>query len=477
MVFTAFALVAMLGVTSLVIDLGFTFGQRRFMQNGADAAALAAAQLLGNWVEPYQKVNWPENVPVFFGINDGDVYKEAYRIAQKNQNPGLKTRTTSFTVKVEYCVAVDNTHYLVDQPGCPSPNSWKPSTNDPNSTAKVPDGTYKVRVTVNSTLTTLFGRVIGQNTTDTSGQGVAVILGVCQQTAVTGNIWPFTVWDQQDFGTDQNTLYELWGSTAPSPPFAGAWQNVLDLSPARLWCNGNPSVTDPDYKWQFPAMVPNTDQGATVNCKDPTSPTDPTKNFAGTDTTWYRNGYAEDPRGGCYVGSDRNVPDLAIWAATTYQGTLRVHDPNTGAIGNKVPTYQDENPAQSGNGGNNVGQGIYGGGTGSLPCVGSTFFFQGATAKDPDHQAWGYYKDVIVFTYDNPEYWKTSTNTWSTQRSGAPGRVELMRILNFRIYQTPPNVSNSRVYGRFVGKLIPPGSNPPICGGPSINGNVVHLGS
>ena len=467
MVFTAIALVAMLAIATLVIDLGFDEGQRRFMQNGADAAALAAANFLANNVSPLPAGS---AFAQFFGVTDAQVYQQAYNTAYSNQNPGITGRTTSFAVKLEYCVAANSSSYSI-APGCPSPNSWVTSTDNPAGDS-VPHGTYKVRVTVTSTISTLFGRVIGVNSTTTLGQAIAVIQGVCPQTTATGNIWPFTLWNQQNFGTDYNTLYELWGSTAPSPPFAGNWQNVLDLTPAARWCDGNTSTTDADYSYLnrpggtlSPQAFPSTDgaQGS-VTCNNGGTP------FAGQDTTWYRDGFAEDPS---YPGYDTNVPDLGIWAACTFQGTLRVRQGAT--PGNKIPTYVDANPAQTGNGGNNVAQGIYGPGTYTCPN-GTTYFFQGDTQIDPAHPSWGPYRDIVVFTYDNPEYWHKSQNAWTTN-GNSPDRVELMRILPFRIYENY-STAGSRIYGKVVSPAVPPGSNPPTCGfGPDIYGNVASLGS
>jgi hypothetical protein len=44
----ALMMTAMLGILALVIDVGNAYTQRRFVQNGADAAAIAAARLLAN---------------------------------------------------------------------------------------------------------------------------------------------------------------------------------------------------------------------------------------------------------------------------------------------------------------------------------------------------------------------------------------------------------------------------------------------
>ncbi len=463
MAFAALAMVVLIGMVSLVIDIGFTVGQRRFMQNGSDAAALAVARRLAENVSPYPtSESWPQGIPHFFNVSDAAVRATALDIAEQNQNPGITGRTTSFTVTVEYCVAASDSSYSTAA-GCPSPNSWVAS---PTASGRVPDGTYKVRVTVESTITTLFGRVIGHERTTTNGQAIAVIRGVCPETVAEGNSWPFTLWDQQDFGTDPDDLFMLWGSANPPAP-SGAdnnWKNVIDLSPERRWCDGVPD----DYEWaQGPNMAAMVPLG--TNCTP--NPADPTKNFAGTSTTWNRGLYVEDSRGGCYTGDSINPDNLATWTAGTYSGTL--------AVGMKVPLYD-----QTGDGGNNVSSAIFGP---SDPCTGS-YFFQGVTAVDPDHPEWGRYRDVVVFTYDIPtgqggHFYKltggpAATPLWNDNSSGSKmGRVTLMRILHFRIYESYDPAA-SRIYGRVVSPVFPPSDNPPLCGsGPGIYGNVVQLGS
>ena len=465
MAFAALAMVALIGMVSLVMDIGFTVGQRRFMQNGADAAALAVARQLAGNVSPHPTSGpWPEGIPHYFNVSDAAVRATAEDIAGRNQNPGITGRTTSFTVTVEYCVAASDSSYSTAS-GCPSPNSWVAS---PTASGRVPDGTYKVRVTVESTITTLFGSVIGQDETTTSGQAIAIIRGVCPETVVTGNTLPFTLWDEQDFGTDPDELFMLWGSMNPPAP-AGAdanWKNVIDLSPERRWCDGVPD----DYDWaQGPTVAGMVPSG--TNCTPNLA--DPTKNFAGTDTTWNRGLYAEDPRGGCYTGDSINPSNLATWASSTYSGTL--------AVGMKVPLYR-----QSGDGGNNVSSAIYGP---SDPCSGG-YFFQGVTDIDPDHPEWGNYRDVVVFTYNVPSgqgghFYKLTGNPpnpnggWRDDPTGGAkmGRVTLMRVLHFRIYENYDPAA-SRVWGRVVSPVFPPSDNPPLCGsGPGIYGNVVQLGS
>jgi Flp pilus assembly protein TadG len=461
--FAALAMVALIGVVSLVFDIGFTVGQRRFMQNGADAAALAVARQLADSVSPYPASGpWPQGIPHYFNVSDAAVRATGADIAERNQNPGITGRTTNFTVTIEYCVAASDSTYSIAA-GCPSPNSW---VSSPTPSGQVPDGTYKVRVTVTSTITTFFGSVIGHDSTTTNGQAIAVIRGVCPETVADGGAWAFTLWDQQDFGTDPDALFMLWGSAnPPAPPGADAnWKNVIDLSPESRWCDGVPA----DYAWaQDPTMAGLVPEG--IYCTPDLTNT--SNNFAGEDVTWNRGAYSEDPRGSCYTGDSINPDNLATWTSSNFGGTL--------AVGMKVPLYP-----QSGDGGNNVSSAIYG--PSGDPCSG-TYFFEGVTAVDPAHPGWGRYRDVVVFTYDVPtgqggHFYKltgnASTPVWTDDTAGhRMGRVTLMRMLHFRIYENYDPAA-SRVYGRVVSPVFPPGDNFPLCGsGPGIYGNVVQLGA
>ena len=144
---------------------------------------------------------------------------------------------------VEYCAAANNNSYAPETSGCPSPNHW---VSSPTGNQRVPDGTYKVRVTVRSTISTIFGGVVGKSSTSSVGQATAVILGVCPQLVATGSIWPVTLWDGQDFGSTPGHLFQLWSPNAPQAPNAdNNWKNVIDLSAASIWCNGQST----DYPW------------------------------------------------------------------------------------------------------------------------------------------------------------------------------------------------------------------------------------
>ncbi len=470
MVITALILTVLIGMLALVIDIGFAAGQRRFMQNGADAAALAVADLLSSSVSPYPKGGtWPHGIPNYFNVSDATAQAKALEIADKNRNPGLTGRTTNFSVTVEYCVAANDNSFAPQTAGCPSPNHW---VTGPQSNGFVPDGAYKVRVTVNSTISTIFGGAIGKSSTDSVGQATAVILGACPQVVATGNIWPVTLWNQQDFGAeppnspgarfDSSYMFQLWSANAPRPKDApNNWKNVLDLSPSSVWCDSNPD----DYSWAIDpsnaGMVPT---GTTCTA---TSKKNGTTTWPGTDTSWNRDLYAADSRGSCFTGSVAFPDDISTWLSGMFSGTL--------AVGMKVPIFE-----KGGNEGNNISEAITGK-HGGVGC-GDTYFFDGVNTVDPNHPNWGIYRDVTVFTYDvSNDY--VGTNQWvSNGKKNGLGRITLMQILNVRIYKDYSTPNSSEVLGLVISPTFPPDYTPQNCPafgtyGPGIYGNVVRLGA
>ena len=77
------ALVALLGFTSLAIDLGMVYSDRRYAQNVADAAAIAGAQAAAQTIEGLNIVNYQWNCGVV-NANTGAGYTAAINRAAVN---------------------------------------------------------------------------------------------------------------------------------------------------------------------------------------------------------------------------------------------------------------------------------------------------------------------------------------------------------------------------------------------------------
>lgn len=475
------------GFLALVIDTGFLYGQRRYDQNGADAAALAAARYLALNASPYNA----GGTTVYFSVTDASVYQLARQYGGlnpnnssnvptgTNQNANLNS-TNQLDLSLEY--AADGTTWCYSPSTPKSPVCTLPAGNYPPLPTS---SAYKIRVTVQSTTNSaLLGFLSSGPNMVTSAQTVAVINGSASYVGG-GMTIPATAADCQVAPVPGNTLYQLWGSSGNScGGFSfGNWASIVDLSSDTTWCNDSSggSGSNPDYKYKN--LLPSTSHvGGGICTSNP------------SDTTWNRSGFSPDST---YVGSGVVSNDLQWWIARGFQGAV--------AVGNKLPTYLDANPSQSGNQGQNIAAGFYCGPSGisanACPTsinIGGTYFFAqnqvGFHNICPDAFGTQYgvgCRDATVLTWGNPESPQgsvASSTQWQSVNS-SPDRVQVDRLLNFRFYcdhandgtcSNPPksvvgNAANSDVWGRFVSPFASP--CPTCTGGPSLEGNTATLGS
>lgn len=513
LVLFALMVVVLVGFLALVVDLGFLFGQRRYDQNGADAAAFAAGQSIATNIAAYTNTGG-----VYISVTDRNLYSTARQYAGlsstnfsasaptgTNQNPGLDS-SNQLAVSLEY------------NPGdgsgwCYSPSSPQPPRNPavPSCGGKmVVDGTgnqypplpgtvspYQIRVTVSSTTKAFFAQVlpgwtggVAPTSPQTNASAPACIIvsttgdTTCAQTVISvggstsyggpGYSIPVTTCDTQLNVGSVGQVYQLWGSSGSVCGIGlGSWKETLDFSDQGIWCDG----INPDYSFSqaLPGPCPSNDQ------------------------TWNRGGFLADTT---YVGNGQQNHDVPMWVSVGFHGKL--------PVGIKVPTYIGDSPSQTGNEGQNLALGIYcdnGNTVTATTCpintATHTYFFSQAWTDFywvcPDSYGAAYNvgcRDASVITWSNPEWVKnncTPPNCWKSNGSGGPNRVTLANYRDFRIYcghgtaqngnavcnQQPsnmpgvPNNGNSAAYGRYMGPYI---VNCLICtGGLNLNGDGVSL--
>ena len=529
----AILIIVLFAITALVIDMGFLFGQRRYDQNGADAAALAAARLLAVSVSPLSGGG------TYFALPEAEVYAEALAYVAPNQNTDLNARN-AFVITLEYWDG-DPSHAWCHSPSSPAPPrspAVSPCTLYVRDIAGVtismpplPAAGYpfRVRVTVSSTTEPLFapaGDIAGSTQTlqtdpdkaaclkigtspeshSTCAQAIAAVRGSSEAAGV-GPVLPVTTGDCA-IGDNVGGLFQLWGSNPEGCGYnINPWKNMIDLSSEDTWCSdaSGGSTPDPDYKYF--KLLPST-----------TSPSSMVRAACDTDDSWDRHGFREDETMTFTGQTDRDVP---ILIARGFRGTIRADYFD----GNKVPTYVDANPAQGANLGQNIAAGFYCGSSGVGPdwCdttinpTGTYFFAQNQLGMpwyhDPDNPTtvcsdmytrnfglgcrdaavptWG---DDIKDSSNKGVDWAAGLASggtgWNHSGGGGPDRVRLVRILVMRIYcqytapnlcTEPPkavvgNAANSDVWGRWVSPFLvacPPGAT---CDrSPSINGNMAVL--
>ncbi len=522
----AIVIILLFAVTALVIDTGFLFGQRRYDQNGADAAALAAGRLLASSVAPRD-----ENGNTYFFVTEQNLFDTVHHYAgldasQLNQNTNMAPRN-DLAVTVEYSglwnAAPSQWCYstLGDVPNrvgttpCAAniitgPNG--PMRIPPYPSASVP---FRVRVTVSSVTDPFlalpvfgFGDVApspapanaedvaacstppGATGNTTCAHAVVAVKGSATFKGK-GPLIPVTTASCDIAPDSVGQLFEMWGA-AQSPacaPSVNPWQNILDFTTEQKWCS-DPTFTnnaDPDYRYfrRLPTTVLPANLARTTGSNA----------CLNTDATWDRDTFVPDTS---WSGqNDDPKSDLPYWIAVGFGGSIHASFTD----GNKVPTYIDvRGGASGGNQGQNIAAGFYCGASGVTPTscptginASGTYFFatnqDGFEATCPDEfgETYGYgCRDVTVPAWANPE-WVTGLASggtgWNTTGGGGgPNRVRIVRLLNMRVYckwegstctKSPTN-TNSDVWGLF---LSPFEENQctDCTSGPSINGNVAVL--
>jgi hypothetical protein len=499
----AVMLTAMMGMLALVVDLGLSiYGQRRFDQNGADAAALAAGKLLAADVSPLGTGG-----AVYFGVPDTLVYQEVRRLAGLshtnlgsaaptgvNQNIGLAGRNL-LTVTLEYKGTAE-----YPTQWCYSPNGPRPVRDPAVPPCVLYEGSlaprpalgqfFRVRVTVSSTVNGFFSHVIGTGdttpappTTDDapacmrpmrrSGGAWVPVTGVVGNTTcahavvvVRGSSEPLITGKLIPVGTgvcqltvDDPTvpLLQLWGSN-PSGCGSniGDWKNMIDLTAAHRWCDdpSGGSQSNPDYKYR--RLLPRHVNYTGPNCR-----------FEQGGDTWNRGNpsdssanYIPDPT---RTGDDDPARDVPFWVARGFGGTVKA--------GARMPTYVNVNPASGANLGQNVALGFYCDNTvpvSGIGCPGNspagTYFFDKAHADFknicPDKfQSFGVgCRDAGVILWDQPQ-WATGLNNggsgWASSGAGGPDRIRVAQILNFRMYCDHATASNPNTPCNSPPKSVP----------------------
>ena len=517
LVMVAVAFSALLGIAALAVDLGLIFAQRRFDQNGADAAALAAARMLAAAASPLDTSG-----ALYLSVSDADVYREVRRYAGLDPNTSAATPTginrgtglasqTTLAVTLEYAAA----GVWCYSPSGPAPLRSPPV---PPCALAVVSGVaypplpvaaqaYRVRVTVSSTAKGLFAPAAGiADRTPAAPQDQA--RPACLRTGGTGGnttcahavtaiagatgaqspapIIPVATADCQIAAPTGGVLFELWGSTPSGCGVdLGSWKNMLDFTTETRWCNTLKGNSDPDYR--YTNLLPPGAQIAGGPCEHELP-----------DPTWSRAGYTPDP---AHPGQNDVNGDMRYWIAAGFGGTLRAGYTD----GNRFPTYVELQSSPAGDLGQNVAAGFYCGSSGvtatscsvSINPAGTYFFAKNRPDfHDVCPDQWGTRygagcREAAVVTWAQPEWvvdLQSGGTGWSSSGSGGPARVRAARLLTFRLYcdhdnnglcTLPPksivgSAAGSTVWGRAVSPLIT-GACATCTAGPSLVGNKVSL--
>jgi hypothetical protein len=232
------------GTGALVVDTGYGMGQQTVMQNGADAGALAAAEILATSVDP--------NNTNLFVASDHDVYVAATQLATSNRSGG--NGSSSYQTAVEFlkwdtttskCIPFSPQPYVAagsDVSLVPGgivnpytvPKSVLGGLGDSKASStelgSIPPGTCAIRVHAKVSYNSIFGGIppISQPTEGALAIGTAQV--VPAQMPPTG-IWPTTHWtgDQTKAFAPGDPPVTFWDSNEKGFS-SGNWKLLLDLS-------------------------------------------------------------------------------------------------------------------------------------------------------------------------------------------------------------------------------------------------------
>ncbi|HEU5315986.1 MAG TPA: pilus assembly protein TadG-related protein [Chloroflexota bacterium] len=452
-----FALMAagLMAMLALGIDFGMVAVQKRFDQNAADAAGLAAAGALA------RRVAVDTGGQVFFPAEALSVAQD--RLTQlatdANAHAGLSSRTNR-VARLELSGDGGATWCAAPCGGsAPAPSTAAP---------------YLVRVSVSSSTTGFFAGFIGSggaastNCPPTGANGltscaVSTVSIAGSSSVPTGmQVIPATLPDCAVTmgGSAAWQVHELWGSNSSPCIDTGGWKNLLDFTP----------YADPVTDW-------------------------PTFN----DFHW--DGFVADPN---YDGTGRRR-DLVYWIAHGFGGQV-----TSGEVPLHTGTWVLT--GQSGTAQGCIARGFYGGGgacdiNGRTDDYSASYFFSSAkllpsnygwfdcsqSKNDPVVKASSMRvgcRDVAVAAWDSPQV--RVGQSWENISSGQPDRVHIRRFYVFRFYcgwssdntrcdQRPPSTvlpgcpsAGSGICGRLSPVQLT--GNCPMCVvGPSVTVNALRM--
>ena len=220
----ALMLMVLFGFLAMAVDIGYAWGQRRFMQNAADAGALAAATLLASSAAS-------DDGGIFFRTDDTAVRRQAITYAERNRVPDSNGQPAD-------AVNTNVTMSYLDQNGSLLATS-------PTADNSVPRATARVRVQTRTTFGTFFARVIGVNSLPAATLATAAIVGMSPPTSME-HLWPYGVYEPR-----LDDVFDLWDSVLGFGNYKGALDYTYPCVTGPSWegrCDGT-GPTGPDGDW------------------------------------------------------------------------------------------------------------------------------------------------------------------------------------------------------------------------------------
>lgn len=413
----------LIGFLALAIDLGFLFGQRRWDQDGSDAAAMAVAHSIAESVVPLN------NSGMFIADTDCGVYALARQYAGLstidgsscvsalpsapsgvNQNSGLDPGN-KVAVVVEYCNGSTTCDPGTVSNWCFSPASITSlptgtlsGTNLPrtgesqcqlyvNNNIKYPplpgSNPYKIRISVSTVTTSSFAQMLvpngnlgppispsapqsdpkgpacvrpgGANGMLACASAISTISGVVDAESLAPLV-PFVANDC-NIGGGPN-LTQLWTNNPPANCSGentnGSWKGTVDLTWETAWCSHYSYQTALPHTNTNPAQPYSSYSGsATYPCNNNPVPDAGVVNGV-SGHQWYRAGYAPDQTNVAPLQASSGADDPVNDVQFWASQGFGGSIHASYTDGNFMPTYCDvQSGPGCGNHGNNIAQAFY----------------------------------------------------------------------------------------------------------------------
>ncbi len=432
MVMFAIMITVLIGFVSLAIDLGFTYSQRRFTQNAADAGAVAGARLLANSVYAPPSATSCTAGSCSFTVTQKDVWDVVVKYVDENK--GMNVGTANYKSPTIIYKDVDKKE-LAKQTA--------------SSTAAVPPTTAMVQVQRQMSFGTFLAPVIGRNTMSVGAQATAQIMPVAKPQYPPGPTWPMTRADNDNQGVDKSppancpprTLF--WtGSPSSGTGTTADWKQLIYYGRKSAYVNLANLVT---------TQAPAHDQLLTEfdASFDPYSLAPPA-DLKGNDVqialeTWFRNGF----KGKINASPNYSPPptDANLEPGSWQQGV-----------------HGDKAEVISGNLGSNMSQAM------------KDFITNNPSGTD---SCGGTFAIVYMYMWraDTAESWvsnQTPRRFQNPNQGQAIERVTFTRWQPFKFYNTATSFPNaSEIWGYYTSTEV--GNASPTSGPPSPDANLVSI--
>jgi hypothetical protein len=462
--------VVFVGFCALVVDVGRVYAERRYMQNGADAGALAATGLVAASLMPCD-----DNASgVCSGVTMNEVVQRAR--AEVNANASLLANAVPYTAPIDVVVRYARYDFAAGRCG----TTW---ATMPATSASVFGDTCKLRVEATSHWTTWFplGVVADFNTRGAAAGANATGMIVGDETLqARGDVWPMT---RRRSNMDP------------------ALQTPSSANPTPFWYSqsGNDDAGGANWKGQISLALNSKISPWSTTAAPRNQPLEGSRLFlAEKDDGWNGGRWfglalpnlsthgggawdtrANNPSVGSNFAVDDNFVDLGNWFAYGYRGTISVTSEwwnkqcGNNLTGTKV-NCQIPNAAQLTSGLYSINRNGNNGNTTSQPWWKATGDWVetyqgdlGANMRDPidDYMArngqtdcpfsarWGKCVVMVVYMWEGGQLYDDKKSTWDPWNvaNKRPDRVHIVDFAYFAFYENLPH-SSSSVEGFFVAK-------------------------